>query len=930
VANKWPEPEIVKDLLKIMGGKGPSLGPLVNMKDAYILHRELASKLHPVSFPPERAGELTEAILSAVVRTYSVNRDIAAAGELLGVGLISDGEVDAYLKTGGPHWVTPVDRRKRRESKQYRLFAALIAANEPAMSNSTARTRQRAVWAPAMSRALARYLEVYLKEARELARRIQLSGVPAGSDTMSSNAVVEDLPAGETSPPDRPKQPGATSDARTFPRERQLRELNEALDRARRESRPCIIAITGGGGWGKTTLAKDWANKLVEAQIFSGYFPPIDLRGYTTDKSGLVAPEVQPAVALERMLAFLKVEKASVPADLDSRAALFRDVVAERDVLLILDNALGEKQLRPLLPERGHCVVIITSRSRLRWLDVKPGGVDFLQLPLLDHDECIELLRRNLGQSVDAEIESANKIARYCCGLPLALRIVATLAKNHKIALDELYSELNAGDSRLAALNTQDPEVNLRHVLKASYDRLDNVDRRAFRLLGLRHPHQIDAFAVALLSQSDLASARKMLENIEAVGLLERHDENFSRFRAHDLTHEYARDLIMADEMVDHSATFDRLLNGYYGCVNYAFDLQNRNNPMVDVVFLDSWCRNDTYGEPGKRVIDRTKNTQGNTDPNKWLEVERDNLMALTLAACSTTPPRVLAPHLAFSLFYFLETHGYWTDWEAVSQAGYGAAKALDDEWAQARLLRNLGRIEFVYARDKLNQLRDPSANPIDADGILSRCARAIELLTASKERYANCPDHAREAPTVPREIADTYLQQAKLDRSGPGPDLAIKAYEAVKDEFERGGYEDMNPIASLSVSLSEAYRLKGKLGYERAHSYLDIALNYPAEKNPRIRCYALLRKAELYFAEAPDEVERVIATYDEAIDALEANNNRLDLARTLATKGRVLMAAGRASEAYRPLETARSILADLNSDELAVVEHWLNRIPDG
>jgi hypothetical protein len=194
-----------------------------------------------------------------------------------------------------------------------------------------------------------------------------------------------------------------------------------------------IAAICGGGGVGKTALALNWAHRhaadFPDGQLY------VDLRGF-----GSRAP-VAAAEALERFLRTLGVEADRIPTSVDERAARYRTTLADRRVLVLLDNAASAEHVRPLLPGSPGCMVVVTSRDRLAGL-VAADGAQRLQLEVLAEAESIQLLGLLLPERPADDEDAIAGLARLCGGLPVALRVAAELAASRP---DESLARLVAG-----------------------------------------------------------------------------------------------------------------------------------------------------------------------------------------------------------------------------------------------------------------------------------------------------------------------------------------------------------------------------------------------------------------------------------------------------------------------------------------------------
>src|SRR2546421_2340407 len=199
----------------------------------------------------------------------------------------------------------------------------------------------------------------------------------------------------------------------------QLAQLDGFLRRAAAGGgAPSVIAVAGTAGVGKTTLAIHWAHRI------RGRFPDgqlyLDLRGF--DPTGSA---VDPASALRRLIEALDVPPDRVPGDLDAAAAFYRTLVADRKILVVLDNARDADQVRQLLPGTPGCLAVVTSRNHLAGLVATAGAVP-LTLDLLSPEEARELLARRLGADRTAiEPDAVEEIIARCVRLPLALAIVA-------------------------------------------------------------------------------------------------------------------------------------------------------------------------------------------------------------------------------------------------------------------------------------------------------------------------------------------------------------------------------------------------------------------------------------------------------------------------------------------------------------------------
>ncbi|MGP4018687.1 helix-turn-helix domain-containing protein [Saccharopolyspora sp. 5N708] len=319
------------------------------------------------------------------------------------------------------------------------------------------------------------------------------------------------------------------------------------LLRATAESRTDSIAVISGlAGVGKTSLVVAAAD-LLRKEFPAGQFF-LDLRGM--DEQPL-----SPTAALERLLRAVGVAEAALPPSFDERAGLWRTVTRERRVLLVLDNAADEAQVRPLLPTGGGCLTLITARRTLAGLD----AAHRLPLDVLEGDDAVSLLSEIIGaRRATAESAAVAHIAALCGNLPLALRIAGNrMATRPQWAIRELATQLS--DRRLSTLTAGD--VHLRPLFAQSYRQLHPTTRRVFRFLALIPRPDFAAPLAAATVDLDLATTRDALTELADASLLQR-AATTGRYRLHGLLRSFAAELLSEEEIpaARDSAT-DRMLD---------------------------------------------------------------------------------------------------------------------------------------------------------------------------------------------------------------------------------------------------------------------------------------------------------------------------------------------------------------------------------
>ncbi|MFE0019751.1 CHAT domain-containing protein [Amycolatopsis sp. NPDC059021] len=349
-------------------------------------------------------------------------------------------------------------------------------------------------------------------------------------------------------------------------RDDQLGELDRLLARSADSTAVVISAVSGTAGVGKTALAVHWAHRARDR--FPDGHLYADLRGYDSGRP------IPPAEALEGFLRSLGLDDRDMPRGLDGRATLFRSLVADRRLLIVLDNARSAEQVTPLLPGTSSCFVVITSRDTLPGLLITHSAVR-ITVDLLPEHEAVALLRSQLARRVDAEPHAAAELAGRCAQLPLALRIAAELAISRPTAkLAELCDELADERRRLELFSASgNPRTAVPAVFSWSYRHLSPPEARAFRLLSLAPTARgLDVHGLAALTGSGLPEARNVLAMLLRTHLAR--ETAGGRFHMHDLLRAYAAGLAAeTDTGRERREALERLHHYYVHVTCQALDL---------------------------------------------------------------------------------------------------------------------------------------------------------------------------------------------------------------------------------------------------------------------------------------------------------------------------------------------------------------------
>ncbi|WP_433829605.1 NB-ARC domain-containing protein [Actinoplanes sp. CA-015351] len=306
-------------------------------------------------------------------------------------------------------------------------------------------------------------------------------------------------------------------------------DLTSALDA--QANGAAIVVLSGMGGVGKTAVAVDWAHRLAprfpDGQLY------LNLRGF--DPSGRL---VDPVDALNTLLESVGVSLASLGGTgLDARAARFRSALADRKMIVLLDNARDSEQVRPLLPGVPGCLVVVTSRNRLTGLVAREGARP-VHVNRLGDKAASELLAKRIGSArLAAEPAASQDLVRFCAGLPLALAIAAAhAAVRPELRLSEFVEELE-----LDALSTGESGDDVRSAFSWSYEALSPAAARLFRLLAVHPGPEISIASAASIAGAG-PKARSLLAELSAANMLTEADGR--RYTMHDLLHAYADELL--------------------------------------------------------------------------------------------------------------------------------------------------------------------------------------------------------------------------------------------------------------------------------------------------------------------------------------------------------------------------------------------------
>jgi DNA-binding SARP family transcriptional activator/tetratricopeptide (TPR) repeat protein len=450
-------------------------------------------------------------------------------------------------------------------------------------------------------------------------------------------------------------------------RSQHLNQLDTLL--TRRTSAIVISAIAGTAGVGKTALAVHWAHRVrhrfPDGQLY------LNLRGF--DPTGAV---MATAEAVRRFLDALQVPTQRIPASLDAQIDLYRSLLADKAMLVVLDNARDSAQVRPLLPGAPSCLVVVTSRNQLTSL-IAETGAHPVTLDLLTYDEAQQLLAHRLGTArIAAEPDAVDEIIAGCARLPLALTLVAAHASlSPDAGLDALAKELRDTQHRWQALTGDDPSTDVRSVFSWSYQALTPGAARLFRLLGLHPGPDISAPAAASLAGTSPDEVMLALAELAMANLIVEHTPG--RYILHDLLRTYAADMTHTHDSPDHrDAAVHRVLDHYLHTAHRAaLLLAPRRDPIVPPQPKPG-VRPESLAEDGPAAL-------------AWFTAEHHTLLAAIHAAAGAGLD-VHTWQLAWTMADYLDRRGHWRDKLAVQHIALESARRLADQPTEALIHHGL------------------------------------------------------------------------------------------------------------------------------------------------------------------------------------------------------------------------------------------------
>ncbi|HZO70403.1 MAG TPA: BTAD domain-containing putative transcriptional regulator [Kribbellaceae bacterium] len=683
----------------------------------------------------------------------------------------------------------------------------------------------------------------YLRVLRQQVPSTAEVGLGATASTVPPRVAVTAEPC--LLPPDIADFTGRTDEVRQV--------LDTLLARAGPADRPATLVvalIAGRAGVGKTALAVRAAHQL------RGAFPHGQL---FVDLGGAQAQRASPAEVLARFLRALGVDGALIPDGLSERQELYRARLADRRVLVVLDNATDEAQVEPLLPGGPSCAALITSRGRLTAL----AGARILDLEVLDPEPATKLLAAIAGpHRVAAEPRAAGELVALCGRLPLAVRVVgARLAARRHWSLTQLVNRLADERHRLDELTHHHLEV--RASLALSYQGVDPQARRLLRLLGLLHAPDVAAWVAAPLLEVRAIEGEEAIERLVDAQLLDvagRDPTGQLRYRLHDLIRLYARERAHHEETsADRTEALRRALGAW-------LDLVRRGGSQIQGspgIFL--------HGSAAVWPLDSELVERLLADPLAWYDSERLSVIAAVRQAAEAGLDELcwdLACHADILMF----ARSHFDDSRDALHTALAATCESGNRRGQATMLDQLAVLDLE--RQQFEQAR-------------SRLAQALSLFKEIGDDYA---------------YAFSLMKLGAIDRLQGHYDHALHRYHQVLVTMRQAGERALEALTLRfigSVHLDRA-------APEHARPYLEqaVATALTAGSN-LVYLQSRISLGDLYLS--LEQLDHAEQAFTEAVEALPRLGQLTIQALALHGLGQVRLQQGRTQQAATLLQHALS-----------------------
>ncbi len=442
-------------------------------------------------------------------------------------------------------------------------------------------------------------------------------------------------------------------------RDQQLREIDVRLVTEGHR----LLVLSGPPGAGKTSLARQWGHRAASRFVDGCLF--LDLGGH----SGTPSPVTD---ALAVMLRDLGVAADRIPADRDAATAMLHELTAGARLLVILDNARGTAQVRPLIPASSSVTTIITSRQQLPGLVVSHAARTML-IGVMSRSDSIMLLSRLTAAERAPAATDLDLLAGACADLPLALRLAAAQLSTMAVRTARSLAEQIAGSAGLTALAIPDDEQTaIWAAFDSSYRSLSPDARRLFLVLGLEPVTAFSAEIAGVLTAQPSARVRAAIA--ELVGACLIYETAGGRYTCHDLLRSFSAQLASELEAAQRRGSITRLRSHLLARGTAAADLL-----QPDMIRL-----------PSEHRAGQDAGFASQADASTWLDREIPGIIQVIWHAARDADAPECSWRLADMLrgwFYHQRT----PDWIPVTEAALAAARRVGNAQAIAAMHASIG-----------------------------------------------------------------------------------------------------------------------------------------------------------------------------------------------------------------------------------------------
>lgn len=715
-----------------------------------------------------------------------------------------------------------------------------------------------------------------------------------------------------TPPPPRPLHHRLPPDVPTFVgRDAYLAKLDGFARTREGVRRPCLIVLDGQGGVGKTTLALRWAHRLGASESVFYY----DLQGVGA------GPRHEADDVVDELLAALDypVERLITAAQ---RQRKLGDLLAERPMVVLLDNVQRSEHVRGLLPLLADCTVLLISRQRLTGLRTLHHAVPLLISPLDTHQGAT-LLTRLIGRRATDTPQAVTTLAQLSGGLPIALKNIAHHVEKHShVPLAEIIDDLHDKATLLGIGDDgDDPATSLRATFAMSYEALSPAEQDLFATLALHPGRDISLAAAAALAGQPISIIRKGLDALIGAHMIEP-GSSVRRYQMHDLHRTFGQERAEDRSTEDNERALLRLLSW---CLHSSFRASKTmfpNRTLPDLLPL----------EPGVVPMDFATERQANA----WLVAERDNL--LDIIAWSRTRHPSYADRLPSGLYRTLRQYGHYAEARDAFQVAIDAAHILGDLELEGGSRHSLGQLLLAMNEPALAALEFHRAAGLaklagsDVGIAMSTYSLAGLAVGAGKfdegiQLYERALDRAKSANLVESEAAillllgQAYREQGSRVKAFPYFQQALWLAQSLHDSHLL--IKTLVPLAEVSAELGDRAAAEA-----HGHRALELVVtNHDLEEAPAAllalaRINAVLDRPSdavryarqaIRFAQRRRNLEVDVLVEAEALDVLAAG----------------LAALGHPDGAREGWDQAREIFADRGKhDRVEQIVNKLGKLP--